>query len=390
MALISVSILSLAAWAVLALCRGGYWRARERLDPSPAPADWPAVIAVIPARNEAASISAAIRSHMTSDYPGPFTIVLVDDGSTDGTASIARAESGAQRLELINAPPLAPGWSGKLAAVDAGVRHAASKFPEVAYFLLTDADIVHAPTTLRRLVAKAESEKLVLASLMARLDSRGLWGALLIPAFVYFFQKLYPFPLVNDPARRQAAAAGGCMLVDARALDAAGGIAAIRDRLIDDCALADLLKRTSEGRAIWLGLADDEVVSRRDNRSLGSIWSMVERSAFTQLDRSWLKLASVVAGMALLYVAPPAIALSYPWHQDKLAGAIALAAWIVMALTFLPTARLYGLPQPATAALPIAGVLYTAMTVSSALQHLRGKGGRWKGRVYPGDAQPGR
>jgi hopene-associated glycosyltransferase HpnB len=272
--LLILSSIALAAWAYLALFRGKFWKATERLLPAPAPSAWPEIVAVIPARNESETIKAAITSHMKSDYPGTFTVVLADDGSEDGTADKARMAPALRPLEIIASPSLAPGWTGKLSAVNAGIERASLTHPEARYWLLTDADIVHAPSTLRRLVAKAEQDELVLVSLMARLDARGFWGGLLIPAFVYFFQKLYPFPLVNDASRPIAAAAGGCMLVRRNALTDAGGIEAISNALIDDCALAAQLKRQGP---IWLGIADDEVESLRDNRSLASIWKMVER-----------------------------------------------------------------------------------------------------------------
>lgn len=376
---------ALAAWLVLAFARGGFWRAGERLEPAPEPRQWPPVIALIPARNEAASIAAVIAAHAASDYPGEFSVVVIDDGSDDGTADLADAEAQKSRraFDVISAPPLAPGWSGKLAALNAGLDRVRDR--PAKYLLFTDADIAHAPATLRRLVARAESENLALASLMARLDARGMWGALLIPAFVYFFQMLYPFAQANDPASKVAAGAGGCMLVNREALAAAGGVEAIRDRLIDDCALAERLKHAGAGapRRIWIGLASDEVVSLRDNRDLSSIWSMVARTAFAQLGHSWLMLAATVAGMAVVYLAPPLIALAYPLHGNELSGVTALAAWLLMATTYRPTLRLYGAPRSLTFALPAAAFLYVLMTVSSALRHIRGGGGLWKGRTYP-------
>lgn len=379
-----LSLAALAAWVFLAVGRGGFWLARERLEPAPEPGDWPPVIALIPARNETESIATVLRAHAATNYPGGFSVVVIDDNSDDGTAELARTagEGSPRRIEVITAPPLTPGWSGKLAALNAGLAHVSDRAAK--YLLFTDADIVHAPATLRRLVCKAESEGLALASLMARLDARGRWGELLIPAFVYFFQKLYPFARSNDRTTKVAAGAGGCMLVNREALAAAGGIEAVRDRLIDDCALAERLKLEGPGapRATWIGLATDEVVSLRDNRALASVWSMVARTAFTQLDRSWFKLAGTLAGMALVYVAPPLAALSYPLHRNEVAGVLALAAWILMAMTFLPTLRLYGLPRWRAFLLPIAAVLYSLMTFASALRHLTGDGGSWKGRTY--------
>lgn len=381
-----IAVLSLALWLYLLLGRGFYWRARERLGEAPAPARWPEVVAVIPARDEANVIASSIASHMATDYPGAFTVVLVDDGSEDGTAAIARAAAAdvPRRLEIVSGAPLESGWTGKLWAMRQGIARARTLAPQARYLLLTDADIVHAPSALRRLIAKAEAENLALVSLMARLDDRGLWGSLLIPAFVYFFQQLYPFPLVNRLQRPEAAAAGGCMVVRRDALEAAGGVEAICGRLIDDCALAALIKnaRTLSPRRIWIGLADREVESRRDNRRLSSIWNMVARTAFEQLRHSTIFLLGAAIGMTLLYLAPLALIFSFPLHRNAYAFALAASAYGIMTLTYLPTIRLYGAPAWRAALLPVAGLFYLLMTLSSARRYWRGAGGMWKGRSY--------
>ncbi len=381
-----LAFLALASWIYLAFWRADFWRADQRLGDAPDPADWPAVAAVIPARDEAASIGAVVAAHMASDYPGAFSVIVVDDASADGTADLARAAATEARpLDVILAPPLEPGWTGKLAAQRAGIERARETAPEARYLLLCDADIVFAPHALRRLVARAEDENLALASLMARLDARGTWGKLLIPAFVYFFQKLYPFPLANDPASRVAAAAGGCMLVRRDALEASGGVEAIRTRLIDDCALAERLKREGAGapRRIWLGLADEEAKSLRDNRAFASIRAMVERTAFAQLGHSWPMLAGAVLGLALVYLVPPLAIVSALLGGSLAAAGFGLAAWAIMAATYAPTVKLYGEPAWKAVLLPAAAFFYTLMTISSAVQHERGEGGRWKGRAYP-------
>ena len=379
-----IAAFSLAVWCCLAFFRGGFWRADQRLDAAPnaALSTWPTVAAIIPARDEAASIAAIVAAHIASDYRGDFTITLVDDQSSDGTADIARAAAnGSDRLSVINGAALPTGWSGKLWAVEQGVRAAmADNAPD--YFLLTDADIVFAPDTLSRLAAKAETGTYSLVSLMARLDARGLWGGLLIPAFVFFFQKLYPLARANDPDDNVAAAAGGCMRVRASDLIAAGGVAAFRDQLIDDCALARNIKDLTPATKIWIGLAADEVVSQRDNRSLSSVWTMVARTAFTQLGFSPLMLVFAVAGMALIYLAPPLIALGVAAHGDWLAAGLSLIAWGVMARLYYPTLKLYGGEPWQAATLPAAAAFYTAMTIDSALRHWRGRGGQWKGRYY--------
>lgn len=384
-ALALIAMLSLLAWLYLLFFHGAFWRADQRLAPqAPSLERWPDVVIVIPARNEAETIAEVVRSHSATDYGGAVRLIVVDDSSDDGTGDIARkaADGGRVQTEIVAAPPLGPGWSGKLWALNAGLARAAEVMPEARYVLLTDADIVHAPSTLGRLVAKAETEGLALASLMARLDARGFWGALTIPAFIFFFQKLYPFPRVNDPTQKMAAAAGGCVLVRRDALDAIGGVAAIKGALIDDCSLAAEIKGDPPSRPIWLGLAEDAVVSRRDNRALGSVWSMVARTAFTQLRYSlWLLIGSTL-GMALIYLAPPVAFFVGLAGGDDLAAAVGGAAWLLSAGAYAPTLQLYRLPMSAGLALPFTAALYMAMTISSAVRHWRGAGGRWKGRVY--------
>ncbi len=380
MVLIAISSLVLVAWIGLAAKRLPPFLAPPRLGASRAPAEWPGVVAVIPARNEEETIGAVIAAHGAADYAGAFSVIVVDDHSTDATAERAMAASNGL-LTIIAAPSLPAGWTGKLWAVNAGLASAKLNAPDARYVLLTDADIVLAPTTLSALVAQAEETCAALTSLMSRLDSRGCWGGLLIPAFVYFFQKLYPFHFANDASRKLAAAAGGCMLVRRDALDAIGGVDSIRGILIDDCALANAVKKS--GRRIWIGLAKDEAISLRDNRSLSSIWSMVTRSAFAQINHSWTLLAGTVAGMIFLYLAAPLIALAYAFHQNAAALVISAAALGLMALTYLPTARIYEMATWRTALLPVAALFYTLMTVASAVNHARGRGGAWKGRTYP-------
>lgn len=380
MVLTAISALILAMWIGLAATRLPPFRSPPRLAPRGAPDAWPEVVAVIPARNEEATIGAVLSAHGASDYRGVFSVVVVNDHSTDET--VARALSAATgNVEVIDAPSLPAGWTGKLWAVNSGLERAKAMAPGAKYVLLTDADIVLAPATLSALVAQAEETDTGLASLMARLDARGVWGELLVPAFVYFFQKLYPFHIANDPSTGVAAAAGGCMLVRRDALNAIGGVAAIRGKLIDDCALASAIK--SSGRRIWIGIAKDEAVSLRDNRSLASIWTMVSRSAFAQLNHSWLLLAGTIAGMIFAYLAAPTIAFAFAFHQNAAALVFSAAAIGVMSLTYLPTARIYNLAPLKTLLLPIAAAFYKLMTITSAINHTRGLGGAWKGRTYP-------
>lgn len=374
---------ALGAWLYLTFCRGQFWRASERLDDAPAPHAWPDIVAIIPARNEAEAIGAVIAAHLSNDYEGNFSIILADDGSVDSTADIARraAEGKDRLLEIIAAPDLAPGWTGKMWALENGIEKAKEIAPGAKYYLLADADIMLARDTLRRLVAKAEREELALASLMARLKTKGHWGALLIPAFIYFFQKLYPFPRINDPSENTAGAAGGCMLVRSDALSAIGGVKEIKGELIDDCALARRIKDITPSTKIWLGLADDEAVGLRDNSSLSSIWMMVARTAYAQLGNSPLLLAGATIAMALVYLAPPMIVLTIGSHWSMIAVYYALFAWALMAYSYWPTLKLYNRPSWEAAFLPAAAALYTAMMISSAIRH-------WQGKAANGRAAP--
>jgi len=382
--------LALAAWLYLLLLHGRFWLADQRLPATAtAPAHWPGVVALVPARDEADVIGAAVERLLAQHYDGEFRVVVIDDESRDGTGDATRSAAGrnpqAARLTVLRAPPREAGWVGKLWALESGRRWATAEGIAPAYWWLTDADIGHAPDTLARLVAKAEGERRALVSLMVRLWCQSAWERLLIPAFVFFFQKLYPFPRANDDHDRLAAAAGGCMLLRADSLAAAGGLAAIKGALIDDCSLAACLKpqALAEGRGIWVGLAERSH-SLRPYRGLGEIWRMVARSAYTQLRHSPLLLLGTLLGMLLLYLVPPLLALTWPWHGDPVAALAALAAWLAMALAEAPTLRLYGLSPLRGLLLPLAGLLYSAMTFDSARRHWQGRGGLWKGRVAAG------
>jgi len=369
--MVAVGMLSLAIWLGLVFAHGGFWLTRERdtRDLPPPPAAWPEVVAIVPARDEADVIARSIGSLVAQDYPGSFSVILVDDSSSDGTAAVAQGLNGNHPLQVLTGQPLAPGWTGKLWAVAQGVEHAGIT-PH--YLWLTDADIEHAPDTLTTLVARGEANNLVLVSLMAKLRCDSFAERALIPAFVFFFQMLYPFGRVNKPTGI-GGAAGGCMLVRRDALERAGGIAAIRTALIDDCSLGALQKK--QGR-IWLGLTDRSR-SIRPYDGAGAIAAMISRSAYAQLGYSPLMLAGTLVGLALVYGAPPALAL-FATGAARLAG---LAAWALMAISFQPIARFYRRSPLWGIALPLIAAFYAGCTLLSAWQHMRGRGGMWKGRA---------
>jgi hopene-associated glycosyltransferase HpnB len=373
---------ALAAWVFLVIGRNGFWHADQHLNAVRAPDAWPAVLVVVPARNEARSIARSLASLLGQDYPGALSLVVVDDASDDGTADAARAAAGDDgRFDLISGRPLKPGWTGKVWALEQGLAHGAARMTDARYVFLTDADVEHDAGQLRRLVAKAEADRLDLISLMVMLRCRTAWERLLIPAFVFFFQKLYPFPKVNEPRSRAAAAAGGCILVHTDALGRAGAFGAIRDRVIDDCALARAVKRSGP---IWIGLTTASR-SLRGYDGLGGLWNMVARTAFVQLRHSTLLVFATVLGMVVTYVAPPALVVLGLAFQAPLAVLLGAAAWMLMAVAFRPTLALYGEPAWRALLLPAAAALYALMTIESARRHLRGRGGGWKGRHYPAD-----
>lgn len=379
MAATLIGAASAAIWVYLIALRGGFWRIRvEPATGSPPPR---AVTAVIPARDEAALIGRAVSSLLAQRYRGSLHLILVDDHSRDGTAAAAREAAAAigqtDRLTVIGAGPVPSGWTGKLWAVRRGIEAARAREPE--YLLLTDADIVHAPDNLTTLVARAEGGGYDLVSLMVKLHCRTFWERLPIPAFVFFFFKLYPPRHVADPARQIAAAAGGCMLIRRETLDRIGGVDSIRGEIIDDCALARRVKAVGK---IWLGAADD-TVSIREYGSWRPIWDMIARCAFAQLGYSTAALAGTVAGMALVYLAPPVLLLTGPGPARVLGG----AAWAGMSAAFVPVLRLYRVPVALAPLLPAAALFYTAATVWSAIQYWRGRGGRWKGRFQASPAR---
>jgi hopene-associated glycosyltransferase HpnB len=370
--------LSLLIWGYLLVARGGFWLARERDDreePSDNPQTWPSVVAIVPARDEADVIAQTIGSLLVQDYPGPFRIILVDDRSSDGTAETARRAAlapDADRLEIVSGQERPAGWTGKVWAMRQGLARALDT-QAPGYFLFTDADIAHTPENLRKLVLRAEQRKLVLVSLMAKLHCASLSEKLLIPAFVFFFDMLFPFAWSNDPARRTAAAAGGCMLVRRDALLAAGGLETIAGAIIDDCALARVMKRQGP---IWLGLTR-RAVSVRPYGGLLEIGRMVSRSAYAQLGYSPLLLCGTVLGMLIVYAAPPLLAI-FAGGPARVIGA---AAWLCMTIAYLPTLHFYRLSPLWSPLLPATGACYTVFTMNSAIQHWRGRGGMWKGRA---------
>lgn len=373
----ALALLALAVWLVLILARGGFWRvAPDLLAEAGEPAHEAAVLAIVPARDEADMIARTLPTLLAQEMPGSFHVLLVDDGSEDGTADVARraadAAGHADRLTVLRAAPPPPGWAGKLWAMEEGMRWAAREGRAPEFVLFTDADIAHAPGLLARLVGEATRERAVLVSLMARLATASRAERWLVPPFVYFFRMLYPFRWVNDPVRGTAAAAGGVMLVRRRLLEEAGGPGAIRGALIDDCALGRLLKRVGPVR---LRMTRD-AVSLRPYPRFADIRRMVVRSAYAELRYRPERLAVALLGLALVFLVPP-LALLAGNGPARLAG---LGATLLMMASFVPMLRFYGLSPLRALSLPLVAAVYGAFTAESALAHRQGRGGAWKGR----------
>jgi hopene-associated glycosyltransferase HpnB len=394
---LGLTITSLVIWIGLLCFWGQFWRTDQRLvdagteTSNLSPEGYPSVCVVVPARNEADVLPTSLRSLLTQDYPGSYSVVLVDDFSTDGTAAVAQQIAQdchkSEQLKIISGVPLPAGWTGKLWAMEQGTRYAQELTPPPDYLLLTDADIEHNKGNLRRLVAKAQPEHLDLVSLMVLLRCEGFWERFLIPAFVFFFQKLYPFRWVNNPTHTMAAAAGGCILIRRDALNRIGGIQVVRQALIDDCALAKVVKssspskNTSEKGRIWLGLTSS-TRSLRAYPSLSSIWDMVARTAYTQLNYSPLLLLGTLFGMTLVYLVPPLGVILGGLTGHWLVAIAGLFGWLLMAVAYFPIVQFYGCSPVFALALPAIAFLYTLMTLDSAVRHWQGRGGAWKGRVY--------
>ena len=387
--LLALALTSLAIWLYVATGRSMFWRLSEYDDDlakHQPPIAWPSVIAVVPARNESATIRQALTSLLSQDYPGEFSIVVVDDHSEDATAQIAgqaaRDLNAESRIEIHAAARLSPGWTGKLWALNEGVTHAAARpsprsatneQPEPTYYWFTDADIVHAPDTLQRLVARAEHDHIDLTSLMVLLQAKTLPERTLIPAFLFFFLKLYPPRWIASPRARTAGAAGGCILLRSKSLQQIGGLAAIRSEVIDDCALARAVKQ--KGGHLWMGLTRASI-SLRAYTTFAEMRDMIARTAFTQLRYNPLLLLGTLAGMFFTYLAPIAL-LFAPNPAPRI---LAACTWLLMSLLYLPTIRFYRQSPAWALSLPFTALFYSYATLLSAARCYLGRGAQWKGR----------
>jgi len=364
-----IVLLSLLVWLYLIFLHGNFWDSGPELKPA-TPHTAPAVDIIVPARDEAALIGGVIASLLAQDYAGGFRVILVDDNSTDGTAAAAGTHP---RLTIITGTPKPPGWAGKLWAVAQGLE--ASTAPLLFF---TDADITHNPRHLSALVARLNTPRVDMVSEMVRLNCTSWPERLLIPAFVYFFQMLYPFAQVNDSRTRTAAAAGGTVLLRREALRRIGGLEALKGALIDDVALARAVKK---GGAIYLGHSG-LAHSIRPYPHARDIWDMIARSAFTQLNYSAPILVGTILGLSLVWlVAPCAIVFGGLFSWRFWAG---LAIYGLAIFSYRPTLLRYNQPLYLALALPGIAVFYMAATMASAVHYWRGTGATWKNRAYGG------
>ena len=374
-----LAVVSLLIWVVLTFFRGTFWQLLafdDDIAKQESFAPWPRVVAIVPARDEAETIARTVESLVKQDYPGELRVVVVDDHSEDGTGALAREAAerarASERVLILQGAALESGWTGKLLAMQQGVESGIAR--EAEYFWFTDADIEHAPDTLRRVVQRAKREKLDLVSLMALSQVNSLPERLLIPPFLYFFLKLYPPSWTASRKWKTAGAAGGCILLKRTALERIGGLESIRGQVIDDCTLARAVKRSGGG--IWMGLTRKSV-SLRTYRSFTEIQDLIARTAFTQLSYSWLLLAVTLLGMTVTYLLP----VIFTFSARPVIWRLGLAAWALMAITYLPTVKFYRMSPLWAAALPAAAAFYTYATWISAVRYWLGRGGQWKGRA---------
>lgn len=368
------SVLMIGSWAGLLLARGQFWNPPADGLRGDEPGDAPAVAAIVPARDEAAVIGTTLPTLLGQRYGGALSVTLADDHSSDATGAIARSLG----ADVIAVGPRPDGWAGKVWAMASAVAAVRERGAAPAYWLFTDADITHPPDLVSRLVATARGERRDLVSLMVQLNVASTWERLLIPAFVFFFAKLYPFAWVADDHRATAAAAGGCVLLSDAMLQRIGGIESIAGALIDDCSLAGNVKRAGGRLSLQLSSTSRSI---RPYPHLADIWQMVARSAYTQLRHSPAVLAGTVAGMLFLYLLPPIAAVAGIVRRDRVLAFGGGTAWAMLAGAFVPMLRRYRLSLGYAPLLPLAATLYTAMTVDSAIAHTRGRGGLWKGRI---------
>ena len=368
-----LALAALLIWIIVLLLPWRPWSVRERLEADPGRRDdvLDDVTVLIPARNEASVISRTLEG-LARQGTG-LDVLVVDDQSSDGTADAAR-RSALTGVRVITGAALPEGWTGKVWAQAQARPHI-----ERPLILLLDADIELAPGLIGTLRGELRARRVGLASLMAELAMQGFWERLLLPAFVYFFKLIYPFRISNSPSGRVAAAAGGCVLLETRVLDAIGGFESLSDAIIDDCALARRVKEA--GFRTWIGLTRSAVSQRRyrGRAGLGDIWTMVTRTAFTQLRYSWSLLALCTVLMMVCLVGPAVLAFS----SEPLTRASAIGAWLAMWIAYAPTLRFYGLTAWWGFAMPAIAALFLAMTWDSARRYLSGERSAWRGRRYP-------
>ena len=366
---LAAALASFLIWLAVLAAPWQPWRTREVMeaDETGTDEDLSQVTAVIPARNEAAVIRSTLEALQRQGRG--LRVLLIDDGSTDGTAQAAM-ESAIPLLKIVPGKPLPDGWIGKVWALEQGTLRVSTPLT-----LLLDADIGLRPGILAALLSKQRKEEIDFLSIMATPSLNGFWERLLMPAYVFFFKLLYPFALSNHSAMPVAAGAGGCVLLETSLIGRIGGLGCIKNAIIDDCALARAVKRAKA--RTWIGLSQG-VHSVRPYGGFGAIWNMVARTAFTQLRYSIILLALCSMLMVLAFISP----LITLFSQHPTARLVSLSATMMMVIAYIPILRYYRLSPVWAMFTPVIGLLYLSMTWASAIRFWKGIRSEWKGRAY--------
>ena len=391
--LIYISYISLVSWLYISLIHGRsfssdeglFWKNEiifeEKLNFNKPLVFTDSICVMIPARNEEKTILKTLNSIKNQNYEN-LQVLVIDDNSSDKTREIVnKFKKGYKNLKLLKGKQLPPGWVGKTWALKQAVDQANKKF--FNYYLFVDSDITFSKNLLKKVIYFSKSENFLMVSLMAKLNCNSFWEKMLIPSFIFFFQKLYPFNYVNDKKKNLAAAAGGFIFCKASEFKKENLYNKIRNKVIDDCNIAKLLKKNG---AIWLGLTN-EIKSGRSYRNLKSIWNMVSRTAFEQLNHSLILLFICILGLTIVYLSPLAIMviilLFFQLDLQQLHLVVVnFISFTLMIRIILPTLNFYGVNKHFALAIPITAILYICMAITSAVNYTLFFGNTWKGRKY--------
>lgn len=354
----------------------------------PAPADAPAVAAVVAARDEEREVRAAVASIAAQEYPD-LVVRVVDDQSTDRTGTIldelAADPAYRGRLRIIHGAERPAGWVGKTWAVQQGAADAGDSAP---WLWFVDGDMVLHPRALATAIAEAQRTGADLVSFLPRADCRGFWQGATALMLTQLLTHVYPIAHVNDPARPDALAAGGFLLIRRSTYERIGGHAAVRGEIVEDIQLARRVK-VSGGR-ITLRAAP-ELASTHMYGTLGEIWRGLRKNAYAGMEyRFHAYLTGAIVSLAMAWAPPLALAMGglIAWFGARPTPAVAFAAlgigalgWIAQALASAPFILFLRLRPWLAFSLPAGISLYVAIATSSVWHYHRGRV-LWKGRSY--------